>query len=108
MAEEIQLSDDNFESEVLKYEGVVVIDFSAEWCGPCKAFAPVFAEFAGEAPEGVKACKADVDKCPNVAAQNGIMSVPTIAFFKNGAVADKLVGAQPKSALIEKVQALAG
>ncbi len=108
MAEEIELTDENFESEILKHGGVAVVDFSADWCGPCKAFDPILAEFAAEAPEGVKVARADVDKCAQSAAANGVMSVPTIAFFKGGEMADKLVGIQSKAALIEKVQALAG
>ncbi|MHC4914679.1 MAG: thioredoxin [Planctomycetota bacterium] len=108
MAAEIELTDDNFESEILKHDGVAVVDFFATWCGPCKAFAPTFAEFAAEAPESVKVAKADVDKCPTAAGSNGVMSVPTIAFFKGGAVVDKLIGAQSKAALTEKVQALSG
>jgi thioredoxin 1 len=108
MASEIELSDQNFEAEVLKHDGVAVVDFFGAWCGPCKAFEPTYAEFATEAPEGVKVGRADVDKCPNAAAANGVMSVPTVAFFKGGEMVDKLVGAQSKSALIEKLQALSG
>ncbi len=108
MAGEVELNDSNFEQQVLKHKGVAVVDFYATWCGPCKAFAPTFKEFAAEAPAGVVAGKADVDKCPQAAAQQGIMSVPTIAFFKDGEVVDKLVGAQRKSALLERVKALIG
>ena len=107
MAAEIELTDETFESEILKHDGVAVVDFFATWCGPCKAFEPTFAEFAADAPEGVKVARADVDKCPNAAGSNGIMSVPTIAFFKGGELVDKLVGAQSKSALTEKAGALA-
>lgn len=108
MAAEIDLTDDSFEAEILKHDGVAVVDFFGTWCGPCKAFAPAYAEFAAEAPEGVKVAKADVDQCPNTAAANGVMSVPTVAFFKGGKVVEKLVGAQSKAALLEKVQALSG
>jgi len=107
MAGEIELSDENFEQQILKHQGVAVVDFFATWCGPCKAFAPAFREFAAEAPEGVVVGKADVDQCPQTAAQHGIMSVPTIAFFKDGEVVDRLVGAQRKAALLDKVKALA-
>jgi len=108
MAEEIELTDENFEAEILKHQGLAVVDFFATWCGPCKTFAPVFAEFAAEAPEGVKVGTADVDKCAGVAGQNGVMSVPTVAIFKNGEMVERMVGAQSKSTLVEKVQALAG
>ena len=108
MAAEIELTDESFETEILKHQGIAVVDFFGSWCGPCKAFAPTFTEFAGEAPGGVKVAKADVDKCPQSAAANGVMSVPTVAFFKNGELADKLVGQQSKAVLVEKVQALSG
>jgi thioredoxin 1 len=108
VAEEIELTDESFESEIVKHDGVAVVDFFGSWCGPCKAFAPTFAEFAGEVPEGVKVAKADVDKCQQAAASAGVMSVPTIAFFKGGEIVEKLVGAQPKAALLEKLQALSG
>jgi len=108
MAEEIDLTDDSFDAEILKHDGVAVVDFFGACCGPCKAFEPTFAEFAAEAPEGIKVGRADVDQCPNTAAANGVMSVPTVAFFKGGEMVDKLVGAQSKSALLEKVQSLSG
>ena len=107
MAAEIELTDENFDKEILKHKGLAVVDFFATWCGPCKMFAPTFREFAAEAPAGVAVGRADVDRCPQAAAQHGVMSVPTIAFFKDGAAVDKLVGAQRKAALLEKVQALA-
>lgn len=108
MAGEIELTDSNFEQEVMKHKGVAVVDFFATWCGPCKAFAPAFKEFAAEAPAGVVAGKANIDGCERIAAQLGIMSVPTIVFFKDGEVVDKVVGAQRKAALLEKVKALSG
>ena len=108
MAGEIELSDENFEQQILKHQGVAVVDFFATWCGPCKAFAPAFREFAAEAPEGVVVGKADVDQCPQTAAQHGIMSVPTIAFFKDGEVVGKLIGVQDKATLLKKIQSLAG
>jgi len=107
MAAEIELTDQSFEKEVLKHKGLAVVDFFATWCGPCKLFAPTFREFAAEAPEGVAVGRADVDQCPQAAAQHGVMSVPTVAFFKDGELVDRLVGAQRKAALLEKVQALA-
>jgi len=106
MAGEIELTDEAFEQQVIKHKGVAVVDFFATWCGPCKAFAPTFKEFAAEAPEGVVAGKADVDQCPQAAAQQGVMSVPTVAFFKNGEMVERLVGGQSKAALLEKVKAL--
>jgi thioredoxin 1 len=108
MAAEIELTDQNFESEITKHEGVAVVDFFTNWCAPCKVFAPTLAEFAAEAPEGVKVGRADVDKCPQAAGAHGVMSVPTIAFFKGGEMVDRLVGVQSKDVLVEKVQGLVG
>ena len=106
MAGEIELTDGNFEQQILKHKGVAVVDFFATWCGPCKMFAPTFREFAAEAPAGVAVGRADVDQCPQAAAQQGVMSVPTVAFFKNGEMVERLVGGQSKAALLEKVKSL--
>jgi len=108
MAKEIELTDDNFDAEILKHPGVAVVDFFATWCGPCRAFAPTYADFARQAPEGVKVAKADVDQCPEAATAQGIMSVPTVVIFKGGTPVEKLLGAQPKAALLEKAQKLLG
>jgi thioredoxin 1 len=106
MAEEIELTDETYKTEILGHDGVAVVDFFGTWCPPCKQFAPTFAEFAAEAPEGVKVAKADVDQCKDAAAANGVMSVPTVLFFKGGEMVEKLVGAQSKAALLEKVESL--
>lgn len=106
MAEEIELTDGNFESEILKGKGLAVVDFFSTTCPPCRGFAPVFKQFAAEAPAGVKVGKANVAECEEAAARLGIMMVPTIAFFKDGEAVDRLVGAQSKAALMEKVKAL--
>ncbi len=100
---EIELTDANFKQEVMDYDGVAIVDFHAAWCAPCKAFGPTFDEFASELADGVKACKADVDNCQSGAGAAGVMSVPTIAFFKNGQLVEKLMGNQPKEALTQKL-----
>jgi thioredoxin 1 len=106
MAGEIELTDEAFEQQVIKHKGVAVVDFFATWCGPCKRFGPIFQEFAAEAPAGVVAAKADVDQCPQAAAQQGVMSVPTVIIFKDGAAVERLVGTQSKADLLAKVKAL--
>ncbi|MCB9831209.1 MAG: thioredoxin [Planctomycetes bacterium] len=109
MGKAIEIKSDNFEAEVLKAGGVAVIDFSATWCGPCQALAPTIEALAGEyAPKGVKVGKCDVDEAGDVAARYGIMSVPTIIFFKDGQKVDTMVGNQPKNLIQAKIDALIG
>ena len=94
-----KVSDDNFESEVLKATGPVVVDFWAEWCGPCKMIAPVLEEISGTLGSKVKIVKLNVDESPNTAAKYGIMSIPTLMIFKNGEMAARQIGAAPKQKL---------
>jgi len=95
----INVNDKNFEQEVLKSDIPVLVDFWAEWCGPCHMVAPVVEEIAKEYQGKLKVCKLNVDEAPQVASCYGIMSIPTLAIFKDGKVADKIVGALPKSEL---------
>ncbi|AUW47415.1 thioredoxin [Rhizobium leguminosarum] len=88
---------DNFQSEVLEFEKPVVVDVWADWCGPCKIIAQVLEEIAVELDGKVKFAKLNIDENPELAAQFGVESIPTLAIFKDGEVADKLVGARPKS-----------
>ena len=94
-----KVSDDNFDSEVLKATGPVVVDFWAEWCGPCKMIAPVLEEISGSLGSKVKIVKLNVDESPNTAAKYGIMSIPTLMIFKNGEMAARQIGAAPKQKL---------
>jgi thioredoxin 1 len=89
----------NFKSEVLESAEPVVVDFWAEWCGPCKMIAPSLEEIAVEMQGKVKVAKLNIDENPELAAQFGVRSIPTLAIFKGGEVADISVGAKPKTAL---------
>jgi thioredoxin 1 len=94
-----KVSDANFENEVLKSAEPVVVDFWAEWCGPCKMIAPVLDELAGSMQGKVKIVKLNVDENPGTAAKYGIMSIPTLMIFKNGEMASRQIGAAPKQKL---------
>lgn len=96
---EVILSDANFESEVLKSDIPVLVDFWATWCGPCKMLAPTIAKIAEEKAGVIKVCKLDVDEEPEIAAQYGISSIPTLKVFVNGEVVNSSVGVQPKAAI---------
>src|SRR5437764_5233775 len=94
-----KVSDANFESAVLKSSTPVVVDFWAEWCGPCRMIAPALEEIAGAMGEKVKIVKLNVDENPQTAAKYGIMSIPTLMLFKNGEISSRQVGAAPKQKL---------
>lgn len=102
----LEITDSNFEELVLKTDKPVLVDFWAEWCGPCRMVAPIVAEIAKDYEGKAIVGKLDVDSNPGVAMQYGIRNIPTILFFKNGEVADKQVGAVPKSVLTAKIEAL--
>jgi len=92
-------SDASFESDVLKSAEPVVVDFWAEWCGPCRMIAPALEEISGQIGDKVKIVKLNVDENPNTAAKYGIMSIPTLLMFKNGEISSRQVGAAPKQKL---------
>jgi thioredoxin 1 len=94
-----KVSDADFESQVLKSAEPVVVDFWAEWCGPCRMIAPALEEIAGTMGSKVKIVKLNVDENPATAAKYGIMSIPTLMLFKNGELASRQVGAAPKQKL---------
>ncbi len=96
---------DNFEAEVLKSEAPVVVDFWAEWCGPCKALAPILEEVAGEVANA-KVVKVNVDESTDLAQQYGIRGIPTLIFFKDGEVKSTLVGNQPKAEILKNINDL--
>ncbi|HYW94675.1 MAG TPA: thioredoxin [Bacteroidales bacterium] len=102
----IELTDSNFEEMVLKSDKPVIVDFWAEWCGPCRMVGPIVQEIGEDYPEKAVVGKLDVDSNPGVTQKYGIRNIPTILFFKDGEVADKQVGAVPKSVLVNKLEAL--
>ena len=93
----IEFTDDNFDTEVLKSNLPVLVDFWAEWCGPCKMIAPIVEEIAGDYAGNVKVGKVNVDFNNQVAMQYGIRGIPALLVFKGGAVANQIVGAVPKN-----------
>ncbi|MCM2324877.1 MAG: thioredoxin [Candidatus Woesearchaeota archaeon] len=99
------VTDDNFESEVLKSEKPVIVDFWAEWCGPCRILGPRFEELSKEMTK-VKFVKLNVDENQGTAAEYGIRSIPTLLIFKDGEVAGNIVGALPKEMLKAKIESL--
>ena len=100
-----KVSDANFEAEVLKANGPVVVDFWAEWCGPCRMIAPALEEIATALGDKVKIVKLNVDENPATASKYGIMSIPTLMIFKNGELASRQVGAAPKQKLEQWITA---
>jgi thioredoxin 1 len=100
-----KVSDANFESEVLKAAGPVVVDFWAEWCGPCRMIAPALEEISGSLGDKVKIVKLNVDESPHTATKYGIQSIPTLMIFKNGQMASRQIGAAPKQKLEQWITA---
>jgi thioredoxin 1 len=104
----VEITDTNFEQEVLKSTQPVLIDFWATWCGPCRMIAPAVEELAGEYEGRARIGKLDVDNNQESALKYGVRSIPTILLFKNGEVVDRIVGAVPKNKIAEKIDALLG
>ncbi len=99
----VELTDANFDDQVVNNNGVVLVDFWAAWCMPCRAVAPVVEEIAAEYAGKAMVGKLNVDENPKTAGAYGIMSIPTLMIFKNGQVVDQIVGAQPKAVLAKRL-----
>lgn len=102
------ITSENFEKEVLQSEKPVLVDFWAEWCGPCKALSPVLDEIATEVGGKANVVKVNVDQASDLAQKFGIRGIPTLIFFKNGEVKSTLVGNQPKAEILKNINSLIG
>jgi thioredoxin 1 len=105
MAKPIAVTDTNFDNEVLKSDTPVLVDFWAEWCGPCRMIGPIVDQMAQEYDGKAKFAKLDVDNNPEVSIKYGIRSIPALLIFKNGEVVDQVIGAVPKSHLKKQLEA---
>lgn len=106
MSSTLTITDDGFQADVIESEVPVLVDFWATWCGPCRMVAPIVDELAVEYDGRLKVGKVDVDTQQKIASDFGIRSIPTLLLFKDGKVADQIVGAVPKKQLVEKVESV--
>lgn len=100
---EVILNDSNFQKEVLDHKGTAIVDFYADWCGPCKMMAPIFEDAAKEAGDKAKFGKLNVDEARETAMKYGVMSIPTVIVFKDGEVVNQVAGVQDKASLIKLI-----
>jgi thioredoxin 1 len=104
MAGTMQVTDSTFAQEIEKHEGLAVVDFWATWCGPCQIIAPHIEALATEYASKVKVAKLDVDQSPQTPVRFGVRSIPSVLFFKQGQLVDSVVGAVPKSQLVDRIE----
>ncbi|MCI8669832.1 MAG: thioredoxin [Lachnospiraceae bacterium] len=99
-----QLNDNNFEDEVIKSDKPVIVDFYADWCGPCKMMAPIVSQIADENMDRIKVCKLNIDENTSTAMKYRVLSIPTLVFFKGGKMLGRIEGAVPKSMVDQKTE----
>ena len=107
MADAVHLTEKNFDETLAQHDGLIMVDFWAEWCGPCRAIAPVLEELARDSAGRITLAKVNVDENHGLAARYAIRSIPTVLFVRQGKVVDQLIGAVPKAKIKEKLDALA-
>jgi thioredoxin 1 len=107
MADAVHLTEKNFDETLAQHDGLIMVDFWAEWCGPCRAIAPVLEELARDSGGRITLAKVNVDENHGLAARYAIRSIPTVLFVRQGKVVDQLIGAVPKAKIKEKLDALA-
>jgi thioredoxin 1 len=108
VAEILDVTEATFEEQVIRSDKLVVVDFWAEWCAPCRQLSPTLAGLAGEYAEQIRVAKVDADASPQLAAKYNVRALPTLLFVKNGQVASSLVGNQPKSTLAKQIDEILG
>ncbi len=106
MGNAVNITTQSWDEEVIKSDLPVMVDFWAAWCGPCKMIAPTIEELAGEYDGKLKVCKINTDENPEISSQNQIMGIPSLLFFKDGKLVDKIVGAASKKQFKEKIEAI--
>ena len=106
MSDTIDFTKDSFDQEVLNSDLPVLVDFWAEWCAPCKIIGPIISEIADEYNGKIKVGKVNVESAPDIASRYGIMSIPSLLIFKNGQVADQIIGTAPKKTITAKLDSM--